>query len=137
MTIDYIDTDGTTKRMLYIAANGGTNLTINMAEIEGAPELVRTRTHLTTQYPITETAIASNTNLAKLCADPKRLAGATVQFHTEESWDEGMDGNWWMCGTMDYYVTTDGTQFWESYEEAVEHQLRWLLSTEDVLIDDE
>lgn len=74
------------------------------------------------------------TNLERLFQDVDRLAGLLVSEEVEREYDEGYDGEWYECGETTYYRTTDGHTYY-GYEDAVEHQKKWLLSEEGITDD--
>lgn len=56
----------------------------------------------------------------------KDLAGLLIRKKTEPDFDEGIDGEMHQCGESDFYITSDGLEFWEDYESALEHECWWL-----------
>jgi hypothetical protein len=131
VAVEYADAQGQMRHVCFVSPNKHTYATVNVAELNGSGDEVHVCVHTTSQWPAIDEAMATNTNLAKLCADPQRLAEMLVRLRTEDDWDEGLDGEMRCCGTVDYYVTTDGAWFFDSYEDAVAHQLRWLLSAQE------
>ena len=55
-----------------------------------------------------------------------KLAEELVAYHEETDYDEGMNGEWEECGTTDYYIASDGEQFYDNMD-AIEHEVDWLL----------
>lgn len=68
------------------------------------------------------------TNLERLLQDIGRFAEFLVREYVEHEYD-GYDGEWYECGVRTCYRTTDGRNYY-SYESAIEHQKKWLLSEE-------
>lgn len=57
----------------------------------------------------------------------KDLAALLIGTTEEPDYDEGIDGEWYECGTIKYYVTSDGLMFWyDDYESALQHECWWL-----------
>ena len=49
-----------------------------------------------------------------------------VVSHELPDYDEGIDGEWYQCGSVTVYITSDGVRFFEDYEGAVQHECWWL-----------
>ena len=56
----------------------------------------------------------------------KALAELLIKTEERPDYDEGLDGEWDFIGTMTYYVTSDGEEFWDDWESALEHECWWL-----------
>lgn len=56
----------------------------------------------------------------------KQLAAMLISQRTEPDYDEDIYGEWCECGSSTYYVTSDGQEFCEDYDSALEHQCWWL-----------
>lgn len=55
----------------------------------------------------------------------QQLAEALIKVSQEEDWDEGFDGESYVIRVCDVYTTSDNERFYE-FENAVEHEIRWL-----------
>lgn len=53
------------------------------------------------------------------------FAKLLIQYEEEEIWDENYEGDMERCGSIEYFVTSDNEKF-DSFSEAVEHEILWL-----------
>lgn len=71
-----------------------------------------------------------NTNMTNeevLKALPRRMfAELLIKTVTRPEYDEDLDGEIRECGSSDFYVTSDGMEYWEDYESALQHECWWL-----------
>lgn len=58
------------------------------------------------------------------------LAEELIIYKEEFDYDEGINGEWEECGTIDYYITSDGEQFYDNMD-AIEHEVDWLLKEKE------
>lgn len=58
------------------------------------------------------------------------LAEELIIYKEESDYDEGIDGEWEECGTIDYYIASDGEQFYNNMD-AIEHEVDWLLKEKE------
>ena len=56
----------------------------------------------------------------------KRLAELLIREKVEPDYDEGIDGEIYYLRDITCYVTSDGMQFYEDYDGAIEHECWWL-----------
>lgn len=56
----------------------------------------------------------------------RRLAEMLVVSHELPDYDEDIDGEWYQCGSMTVYITSDGSEFLEDYKGAVQYECWWL-----------
>lgn len=56
----------------------------------------------------------------------KHLAELLIKVEQRPDYDEGFDGEWHYIGDQTYYITSDGQEFWDDYDSALEHECRWL-----------
>ena len=61
----------------------------------------------------------------------KSLAELLIVCHSEPEYDKGFDGEWYQCGARDYYRTSDGLEFCEDYDDALQHECWWLAQQYD------
>ena len=55
----------------------------------------------------------------------KKLAGLLIKTVTYPDYDEDYNGDTVYCGDWTYYRTSDGQEF-DGYEDALQHECRWL-----------
>lgn len=56
----------------------------------------------------------------------KHLAELLIKVEQRPDYDEGFDGEWHYIGDQTYYITSDGQEFWDDYDSALEHECWWL-----------
>ena len=69
------------------------------------------------------------TNKERLLSNDTALAEARVYVKREPDYDEDLDGYTYECGSTDWFVAPDGSEFWQ-FEEAVRYTVRWLNTKE-------
>ena len=73
------------------------------------------------------------TNLEKLRSlSAEDLAPLLVECHSEETEDYDWDDNPIAGPTIDVYVTTDGSKYWDDEDSAIEHEIEWLKQEEKI-----
>lgn len=65
------------------------------------------------------------TNKEWLISDNRRLADALISIKSYPDYDEDCEGYTYQCGSTDFYVAPDGSEYW-SYDEALEYTIKWL-----------
>ena len=56
----------------------------------------------------------------------KHFAELLIKTEQRPDYDEGLDGEWHYIGDQTFYITSDGQEFWEDYDSALEHECWWL-----------
>ena len=56
----------------------------------------------------------------------KQLAEQLIKQHNEPDYDYDYDDNLYLCGYVTYYTTSDGYDFCEDFDGALEHECWWL-----------
>ena len=55
----------------------------------------------------------------------RKLAGALIRTEMQEDYDEDIDGEWYHCGDITIFITSDGRRYTD-FEDAIEHECWWL-----------
>ena len=56
----------------------------------------------------------------------KKLAEMLINQHEELEWDEDYDGDAYIYGSSTWYKTSDGEDYYEDYDSALQHECWWL-----------
>lgn len=64
---------------------------------------------------------------------PRRhLAELLIRTEQRPDYDEDIFGEWDYIGNKTYYITSDGQEFWEDWDSALEHECWWLAQDSSV-----
>lgn len=61
---------------------------------------------------------------------PEDLVDSSIYVEYVPDYDEGIDGETYQCGEIEYWKTTLNNDFFYSYEEVIEYTINWLKSEE-------
>lgn len=68
-------------------------------------------------------------------ASRKHLAELLIQRHIEPDYDYDYEDNLYVCNENMWYKTSDGTDFCDDYESALQHECWWLAQEVKAIID--